>query len=87
MDAEHEGGRLTAVHVHAPVPTQIIVQVIPRRCRTWRDLRSGRSPRTVAAAKRKAALALAEWTWVREVRVIACYEWYDPHVVFAARRS
>jgi hypothetical protein len=76
---------MTAVHIHAPAPTQVLVQVIPRRCRAWRELRSGRAPRTIAKAKAKAALALT-MPWVRAVRVVASYEWYDPSVVFEAHR-
>jgi hypothetical protein len=76
---------MSVVHINSPTPTQVIVQVIPTRCRVWRDLKSGRAPRTIARAKAKAALALI-WPWVRAVRVVACYDWYEPSIVFEAYR-
>lgn len=64
----------------------MLVQVIVRRGRKWRKLAGAPEATSLEVAKAQAALALLEH-WVRASRVVASYEWYDPHVVFEAHRK
>lgn len=72
------------VHIHAPAPNSIRVYAIWKGGRKWKPLPN--RPRSIASAKRTAALALADLHYIRGVRVVLSYEWYDPHVAFEALR-
>lgn len=76
---------MSTLHVHAPPPKQVTVWCLMIRARKWYQL-EGRH-RSIPAARRRAALVLAEDRDIRAVRVIANYEWYDPMIVFAVERS
>ncbi len=76
---------MTAVHIHAPPPTDIRIMVLFRGYRSWRE--TPHRPRSVEGARRTACLILADAQYeAKAVRVLLCYEWYGPHVAFEAKK-
>ena len=71
---------MTAIHIHAPPPTETLVQVRFVRCRKWETVTR---PRLFANALRIATDQLRRAN-VKESRIVLAYEWYDPRVAWQA---
>ena len=77
---------MTAVHIHAPAPQEVVVQVKYRGGRKWISVatRRGNHTSVIHTSKRDAGIRLALEFGVRAARVVASYKYYDPSILWEA---